>query len=318
MLIAVVGGLWAAFKYLRDKKEALAKERTLREQAIQTARTESQKPFSAKQQQVYFDLLDTTSLISNLITDANNDPRRKKAIQHFWVLFWGALPLVADEQVSIAADKFSVALDDPMDFVPLRNASMDLARACRKALGDSWSIGFEQFDKTDAMTAKELTIGELREVGSQANGTWLAKNLLHLLGTGLEDTITVAEIRFSEDKFSYSGTNYTRRGEQCGQFKSEPILLEKTRLAFLYDNSSSVTAHFAKGITTINFSSLKGGVWKKYQATAKDSVRKADITIQGYRADLDQCRKLESGRPEDEREVIMQFIDRFRNDIWVS
>jgi hypothetical protein len=78
-LIAVGGGLWAVYKYLRDKKEALDKERGLRKQAIETAKTESQKPFSAKQQQVYFDLLDTTSLIANLITDPNNDLRRKEA-----------------------------------------------------------------------------------------------------------------------------------------------------------------------------------------------------------------------------------------------
>jgi hypothetical protein len=155
-LIAVAGGLWAVYKYLRDKKEALDKERDLREQSIRTAKTESQKPFSAKQQQIYFDLLDTTSLIANLITDPNNDLRRKEAIQHFWVLFWGSLPVVADKDVAIAADAFSVALDKPMDFVPLRNASMDLARACRKALGEAWSLGLEQFDKSDAAIAKEI------------------------------------------------------------------------------------------------------------------------------------------------------------------
>lgn len=144
------------YKYLRDKKEAVDKERGLREQAIQTAKTESQKPFSAKQQQVCFDLLDTTSLITNLITDPNNDLRRREAIQHFWVLFWGSLPVVADEDVAIAADAFSVALDKPMDFVQLRNASRDLARNCRKALGKAWSLGLKQFDKSDAAIAKEV------------------------------------------------------------------------------------------------------------------------------------------------------------------
>jgi hypothetical protein len=49
-----------------------------------------------------------------------------------------------------------VALDKPMDFAPLRNASMDLARACRKALGEAWSLGLEQFDKTDAAIARGI------------------------------------------------------------------------------------------------------------------------------------------------------------------
>lgn len=155
-LIAVGGGLWAVYRYLRDKKEAAEKERFLKEQAIQTAKTESQKPFSAKQQEIYFDLLDTTSLIANKITNPNIDVIRQAAIQHFWVLFWGPLPVVANKDVSIAADRFSVALDNPMEFVPLRNASMDLARACRSALGDAWSIGLEQFAKSDAAIAKDI------------------------------------------------------------------------------------------------------------------------------------------------------------------
>lgn len=33
---------------------------------------------------------------------------------------------------------------------------MDLARACRKALGEAWSLGLEQFDKTDAAIARGI------------------------------------------------------------------------------------------------------------------------------------------------------------------
>jgi hypothetical protein len=178
VLIAVGGGLWATYKYLRDKRDifdkelrdrrdsldkelrdrgdALNKELALKAQANETARIESQKPFSAKQQEVYFDLLGTTSLIANRTTDPNADPERAKAIEHFWVLFWGALPVVANKDVAAEADIFSVALKNPMDFVPLRNASMDLARACRTALGEAWSIGLEQFAKSEAATAMEL------------------------------------------------------------------------------------------------------------------------------------------------------------------
>lgn len=91
-------------------------------------------PSQPKQQEVYFDLLDTTSLIANRITDPKDDLQRAHAMEKFWLLFWDPLPVVANKDVAIAADAFSVALDQSMDFVQLRNASMDLARACRRAL----------------------------------------------------------------------------------------------------------------------------------------------------------------------------------------
>lgn len=159
-LIAVAGGLWALYKYLRDKKEGLEKDRALREQANKTAEIESQKPFTAKQQEIFFDLLATTSFIATREPENEEEkkglPERDAAIRHFWVLFWGALPMVANQQVAIAADAFSVALDKQDDFIPLRNASMDLARACRQALGTAWNLGIAEFEKGDAAIAKPL------------------------------------------------------------------------------------------------------------------------------------------------------------------
>jgi hypothetical protein len=162
-LIAVTGGLWALYKYLRDRKDASEKDRAIREQANKTAEIEAQKPFSAKQQEIYFDLLATTSLISTREPEGELEqrggiPERDAAIRHFWVLFWGALPMVANQEVAIAADAFSVALNDQDDFVPLRNASMDLARACRQALGTAWNLGLAQFEKGDAAIAKPLPV----------------------------------------------------------------------------------------------------------------------------------------------------------------
>jgi hypothetical protein len=146
-LIAIIGAYITVLKYLNEKKKA-----------NETAKIESQRPFSEKQQAIYFDLLETTSLIANRVptnaTQALDDPKRSNAIEHFWVLFWGGLPLVANQEVAAAADKFSEALANPMDFIPLRNASMDLARACRHSLGEAWNIGLEQFPKSNASTAR--------------------------------------------------------------------------------------------------------------------------------------------------------------------
>jgi hypothetical protein len=101
---------------------------------------ESQKPFITKRQEIYFQLVSATSVIGN---KASNDPAREKAISQFWLIFWGALPMVADHQVAVACDKFADILDAgyrmPKGFTDkhllLRNASKELAIACRVSLG---------------------------------------------------------------------------------------------------------------------------------------------------------------------------------------
>ena len=139
-LIALVGAYLAAARYLDEKRKANV-----------TARTESQKPFSAKQQEIYFDLLSTTALIS---TREQSDEERQRSEDHFWVLFWGAVPMVANQEVAAAVNAFSEALDFPDKAVGLRNASMDLARACRRSLGKAWNIDFQHFPKSEESTAK--------------------------------------------------------------------------------------------------------------------------------------------------------------------
>jgi hypothetical protein len=139
-VIALIGAYLAIVKYLDEKRKA-----------NETAKVESQKPFSTKQQEIYFDLLLATSTIANRPPD---NPKREEASMHFWDLFWGALPMVATQEVAIAADAFSVVLtEQKYNDVGLRNASMDLARACRLSLGEAWRFNVEAFDKSEASTA---------------------------------------------------------------------------------------------------------------------------------------------------------------------
>jgi hypothetical protein len=122
-LVALIGAAIAFSKYIDE-----------REKANQAALIEAQKPFTSKRQEVYFQLVTATSMIGN--KEDRNHPLRREADSQFWQLYWGAVPMVEDEEVAKAIDAFSVALDDkPDDGVGLRNASMNLARACRKSLG---------------------------------------------------------------------------------------------------------------------------------------------------------------------------------------
>jgi hypothetical protein len=121
-LVAIVGATVALSKYFDE-----------REKANRAALIEAQKPFSTKRQEVYFQLVSATSTIGNRGSD---DPLRKDAENQFWQLYWGAVPMVADDQVGAAVNAFHDAvLDYKDDGVRLRNLSMNLATACRKSLG---------------------------------------------------------------------------------------------------------------------------------------------------------------------------------------
>lgn len=121
-LVAIFGAWLGVSKYFEERSKA-----------NRAALIEAQKPFSAKRQEVYFELVSATSTIGN---KGRDDPLWREADTQFWWLFWGAVPMVADDQVGAAVNSFSEALsDDPDNGIRLRNASMDLAKACRKSLG---------------------------------------------------------------------------------------------------------------------------------------------------------------------------------------
>lgn len=98
----------------------------------------AQAPFFAKRQDVYFRLVSTTAILGNV---SPKSPARRNAESQFWQLYWGDVPLVADEEVSMAVDLFSDALypSEPLSVdnhgILIRNSSMNLARACRSSLG---------------------------------------------------------------------------------------------------------------------------------------------------------------------------------------
>jgi hypothetical protein len=117
-LVAIVGAAVGLSKYFDERAKT-----------NRAALIEAQKPFSTKRQEVYFQLVSATAAISN---KDRRDPLRGEAEAQFWLLFWGAVPMVADDEVGLAVNAFSVALDDPDNVIQLRNTSMD---PCRKSLG---------------------------------------------------------------------------------------------------------------------------------------------------------------------------------------
>ena len=119
--IALSGAFFAVTRYLDETSKA-----------NHAAMIEARKPFMQKRQDIYYDLVLATATISN---KGPEHPLRVQAETNFWLLYWGALPLVADLPVGNAVNRFSEALDNPKDMIALRNASMNLAQACRASLG---------------------------------------------------------------------------------------------------------------------------------------------------------------------------------------
>lgn len=125
-ILALSGAAITVLRYFDEKKRS-----------NQVALMEASKDFRSKRQEVYFELIACTSIISNY---RGEEKERREAEDKFWIIYWSTLPLISDEQVSIATDYFEDALCDKklrgeQKFIALRNASMNLARACRKSLG---------------------------------------------------------------------------------------------------------------------------------------------------------------------------------------
>ena len=125
--MGITAALIAALKYLDEKVNA-----------TKIALREARKDFSAKQQEVYFKLLDTTSTVANETVGTDD---RRAAEKRFWRLYCGEIIMVEDGAVAKAVDLFSDALwEEPNNSVKMLNMSMDIARACRDSLGETWKV----------------------------------------------------------------------------------------------------------------------------------------------------------------------------------
>ena len=142
-ILTLSGALITALKYLDDKVNA-----------TEVAKSAARKDFSIKQQEIYFNLIEITSDVSN---GEVGTPGRAHAESAFWRMFWGPLIMVEDRNVAVAADAFSLALhDDPTNGALLLNKSMDVAHACRASLGDIWSLNQADLPKSP-MTQRRPT-----------------------------------------------------------------------------------------------------------------------------------------------------------------
>ncbi|MER9567177.1 hypothetical protein [Mesorhizobium sp. M0571] len=131
-IAAMAGAIVTIRKFLDERREAMIRLADEQRETTRVALLEAQKPFNEKRQSVYYELVSSTSAIC---TRGEEDPVRIAAEQRFWELYWGPVPMVCDDTVGSAINRFEEALATKReDLKELRNSSMKLAEACRESL----------------------------------------------------------------------------------------------------------------------------------------------------------------------------------------
>jgi hypothetical protein len=130
VLLAVIGGSIGMWKY------------------FDTSKKEFRRPYWERQLSLYFEVTTAAATLASIdsgkIGAANREELRAQALEKFWQLYYGPLEIVTDEQVTKSIMEFKKCLIErqaghltPRD---LEIQSLELARACRSSIGESWNI----------------------------------------------------------------------------------------------------------------------------------------------------------------------------------
>ena len=130
VLFAVIGGSIGMWKY------------------FDSVRKEFRRPYWERQLSLYFDVTAVAATLASIdsgkINSENREELRAQTQEKFWQLYYGPLEIVTDEQVTDAIINFKECLlkRQAGDLVPrdLEIKSLELARACRASIGESWNI----------------------------------------------------------------------------------------------------------------------------------------------------------------------------------
>jgi hypothetical protein len=125
--MAIIGAVITAFKYIDDKARQRGQDRR-----------EERKDFLQERQAVYRRLGLSLARIMNYDPP---DPEWNPAKEKFYEIYWGEIPLVADEAVMKVVEPFSDVLHrvkTKKDKEAFTNQVSAITEACRKSLGDAW------------------------------------------------------------------------------------------------------------------------------------------------------------------------------------
>jgi hypothetical protein len=149
-LVAIGGGLWVAFTYVENQKQAREQEATQAKKDNDTRLIEAQKPFASIQLELF---MEAGKVVGQLATfDKANDKWTENAewngyYTRFYQLFYTELSIVEDQEIKEAMQNFSAQLQtvlkDPhkMDEdAKLKQLAYQLARHIRASIEKTWVV----------------------------------------------------------------------------------------------------------------------------------------------------------------------------------
>jgi hypothetical protein len=151
----IAGGFWTVKQYFdnqakerdlareraRSAEAEAEKERNLARERAKSAEVEARKPFFTKQLELYFQAVEAASAIASGPWE-----QQVPVIGAFWRLYWGPLVIVEDTRVSGAMVQFGKALDSNATQGELKIYALELARACRDSIAESWKVPLSSID----------------------------------------------------------------------------------------------------------------------------------------------------------------------------
>lgn len=117
------------------------------------SRKEFRKPYWERQLSLYFEVTAAAATLALVygekLDSSNREKLRIEAQEKFWQLYYGALEIVTDNDVTEAIIEFKKSLikHNARDAArELELKSLSLARACRRSISKSWRIELSELD----------------------------------------------------------------------------------------------------------------------------------------------------------------------------
>jgi hypothetical protein len=137
--VAIIGAIITAFKYIDEKTRQRVQDKNAELRQREQDRREERKDFLRERQAVYRRLGLSLATIMNYDPP---DPEWSAAKEKFFEIYWGEIPLVADEAVMEVVEPFSDALYGAEN-KQHKDAFIDqvtaITKACRTSLGEAWA-----------------------------------------------------------------------------------------------------------------------------------------------------------------------------------
>lgn len=133
---AIASFVWGVFVW-KEKSEADRDLQRIEAQRLaESRRIEATKPFLERQLKLYTEATEVAAVIAT----SGDDRQRSEALERFWQLYWGELALVENREVAKAMVVLGNAIKANASRGELEQASLQLAKACRRSLDNSWGI----------------------------------------------------------------------------------------------------------------------------------------------------------------------------------